>query len=127
MLINFFGDATRFTVPSQDLPGEAITYNTISAAIEANAVSRIFGGVHVPSSGVISTPVPNVESLDPDRQITLDRPTTDEIITETITVEEQELLTVETNQGFVLLRVEQDAEVQLGRTVAESVMKSFGN
>ncbi len=55
VLINFFGDNTPFSAPSQDYPGVARYFSTISAAIEDNAASRIYGGVHVPSSAVTQT------------------------------------------------------------------------
>ena len=111
VLINFFGNNTRFTVPSQDLPGVAITYNSINTAVEANAASRIFGGVHLPAAAVVQIPVAKPEA-----------PTT-----EAKTPEEQALFTINTSKGSVQLRMENDPEVQLGKNVADRVINSFGN
>ncbi len=116
VLINFFGNDTRFTVPSQDLPGVAITYNSINTAVEANAASRIFGGVHLPAAAVVQVPVAKPEA-----------PTTELPTTEAQTLEEQALFTVNTSRGSVQLRMENDPEVQLGRNVADRVINSFGN
>lgn len=118
VLINFFGNNTTFTVPSQDLPGVALTYNTITAAIEANAASRIFGGVHLPSSGVVQIPVASAQARTTE---------TDTSLTAARTEEEKKLLTVNTSEGSVVLSMENDAEVQLGKNVADLVINSFGN
>ena len=106
VLIKFFGDNTPFTVPSQDLPGEAITYNTISEAIEDNAASRIFGGVHLPSSGVTQIPVPTTQDA-----ITIDGKVTRNTVT--------------TSEGTFAIDPEKDPDIQLGRQVGNSVTKLF--
>jgi hypothetical protein len=111
VLINFFGDNTRFTVPSQDLPGVAITYNTISAAVEANAASRIFGGVHLPSAGVTQIPVAEAEPLG--RISAAQSP-------------EEELFIIKTPQGNVKLQMDRLPEVQAGKGVADRVIDFFG-
>ncbi|MBN4004515.1 vanadium-dependent haloperoxidase [Nostoc sp. LPT] len=110
VLINFFGDNTPFTVPSQDLPGQALTYNTISEAIEDNAASRIFGGVHIPSSGVTQVPV------------TSKTPTTQDAITIDGKVTRN---TVTTSEGTFAIDPAKDPDIQLGRQVGDSVIKSF--
>ncbi|WP_414562200.1 MULTISPECIES: vanadium-dependent haloperoxidase [unclassified Anabaena] len=132
VLINFFGDNTIFSVPSQDLPGVALTFNTISTAVEANAASRIFGGVHVPSAAVVQVPVTrsSSESLTNESEASTTETeafttTTSEGSTSSTT--EKELFTVNTTEGGVLLRIENDPEVQLGKNVADLVIKSFGN
>ncbi len=110
VLINFFGDNTPFTVPSQDLPGQALTYNTISEAIEDNAASRIFGGVHVSSSGVIQIPV------------TSKTPTTQDVITIDGKVTRN---TLTTSEGTFAIDPTRDPDIQLGRQVGNRVIESF--
>nr|MDZ8215100.1 hypothetical protein [Nostoc sp. ChiSLP03a] len=110
VLINFFGDNTPFTVPSQDLPGQALTYNTISEAIEDNAASRIFGGVHIPSSGVTQIPV------------TSKTPTTQDAITINGKVIRN---TITTSEGTFAIDAAKDPDIQLGTQVGNSVIKSF--
>lgn len=87
-----------------------MTYNTISEAIEDNAASRIFGGVHVPSSGVIQIPV------------TSKTPTTQDVITIDGKVTRN---TVTTSEGTFAIDPTKDPDIQLGRQVGKSVIKSF--
>ncbi|MEH2303849.1 vanadium-dependent haloperoxidase [Nostoc sp.] len=67
VLINFFGNNTPLTLVSQDLPGVSRSYNTILEAIEDNAASRIYGGVHIPSSTI--TQIPTLGGVDPNPTI----------------------------------------------------------
>jgi hypothetical protein len=67
VLINFFGNNTPLTLVSQDLPGVSRSYNTIMEAIEDNAASRIYGGVHLASSTI--TQIPTLGSVDPNLTI----------------------------------------------------------
>ncbi|MBD6616973.1 vanadium-dependent haloperoxidase [Komarekiella sp. 'clone 1'] len=105
VLINFFGDNTPFTVPSQDLPGQAFPYNTISEAIEDNAASRIFGGIHVPSSGVTQIPVTDAKPTTPDGRIIRN--------------------TVTTSKGTFAIDTAKDPDVQLGIEVSNRIIKLF--
>jgi hypothetical protein len=59
VLINFFGNNTPLTLVSQELPGTFRSYSTIMEAIEDNALSRIYGGVHLPSSAITQISGPN--------------------------------------------------------------------
>jgi hypothetical protein len=52
VLTDFFGNDTHLDIVSQELPGVVRSYNTISAAVEDEAASRVYGGVHIPSSEV---------------------------------------------------------------------------
>lgn len=47
ILASTFGDQTKFNIPSQDLPGISRTYNRFSGAALENALSRVYGGVHI--------------------------------------------------------------------------------
>ncbi|MCC5617637.1 vanadium-dependent haloperoxidase [Nostoc sp. CHAB 5836] len=67
VLINFFGNNTPLTLVSQDLPGVSRSYNTILEAIEDNAASRIYGGVHLSSSAI--TQIPTLGGVDPNLTI----------------------------------------------------------
>lgn len=52
ILTDFFGDNTSFEIPSQELPGESISYGSFTEAAFANADSRLFGGVHINSANI---------------------------------------------------------------------------
>ena len=52
VLADFFGDNTSFEIPSQELPGKSISYGSFSEAADANADSRLFGGVHINSANI---------------------------------------------------------------------------
>lgn len=57
ILSRFFGPDVSFDIPSQDLPGVSRSYSSFRQAVRENALSRIYGGVHVgPASidGVIT-------------------------------------------------------------------------
>lgn len=114
VLINFFGDNTPFTVPSQDLPGVAERFNTISEAIEDNAASRIFGGVHVPSSAIVVIPVTT-------SKVTTTTEGTTAVMADGTVM--RNVLT--TPEGAFALDPEKDPEIQVGKLVADSVAKLF--
>lgn len=47
VLERFYGtDNIKFDIPSQELPGVARSYNSLSQAAREDAVSRVYGGVH---------------------------------------------------------------------------------
>ena len=50
VLTDSFGENYSFDIPSQDLGGVARSYNSFMEAAEENALSRLYGGVHVRSS-----------------------------------------------------------------------------
>lgn len=50
ILASFFGDDVSFSIPSQELPGVSRSYNSFSEAVDENAISRVYAGVHVRSS-----------------------------------------------------------------------------
>ena len=52
VLANAFDENTSFSIPSQELPGVSRSYDNFTAAVDDNANSRIYGGVHVRSSAV---------------------------------------------------------------------------
>lgn len=114
VLINFFGDNTPFTVPSQDLPGVAETFNTISEAIEDNAASRVFGGVHLPSSAIVEIPIATSKlttTADGTTAVMADGKVMRNVLT--------------TPEGTFALDPAKDPEIQVGKQVANSVTKLF--
>lgn len=52
VLANFFGDNTSFNIPSQELPGVARSYGSLSQLGEEDADSRLYGGVHINAATV---------------------------------------------------------------------------
>ncbi len=114
VLINFFGDNTVFTVPSQDLPGVPETFNTISEAIEDNAASRIFGGVHLPSSAIVRIPVATSKLT-----------TTAEGTTAVMADGKVMRNVFTTPEGTFALDPAKDTEIQVGKLIANSVTKLF--
>ncbi|WP_373527866.1 vanadium-dependent haloperoxidase [Nostoc sp.] len=115
VLMNFFGnDNIPFTVPSQDLPGVAETFNTISEAIEDNAASRVFGGVHLPSSAIVAIPITS------SKLTTTAEGTTAEMADGTVL---RNVFT--TPEGTFALDPAKDTEIQVGKLMANSVAKLF--
>jgi hypothetical protein len=47
VLNHFYGENYRFTAVSQELPGVTRTFNNFNQAAFENAISRVYGGVHV--------------------------------------------------------------------------------
>ncbi|AFZ10826.1 phosphoesterase PA-phosphatase related protein (plasmid) [Oscillatoria nigro-viridis PCC 7112] len=47
VMTNFFGDNYSFTAVSQEMPGVTRTYNSFYDAAYEDAISRVYGGVHV--------------------------------------------------------------------------------
>ncbi|WP_013323524.1 CARDB domain-containing protein [Gloeothece verrucosa] len=52
VLKNFFGDNYEFSVVSQELPGIVRNYNSFSDLATEDAISRVYGGVHVRESTI---------------------------------------------------------------------------
>ena len=52
VLANFFGDNTSFNIPSQELPGVARSYGSLSQLAQEDADSRLYGGVHINAATV---------------------------------------------------------------------------
>jgi hypothetical protein len=51
ILASFFGtDNISFDIPSQELPGVARAFGSFSEFVEENALSRLYGGIHLRSS-----------------------------------------------------------------------------
>lgn len=55
ILTKQFGEEVSFEIPSQELPGITRTFESFDQAAIENALSRVYGGVHVASSAI---PVP---------------------------------------------------------------------
>ena len=47
VMTNFFGENYSFTVVSQEMPGVTRTYNSFYDAAYDDAISRVYGGIHV--------------------------------------------------------------------------------
>lgn len=47
VLARFFGDNVEFSISSQELPGVSRSFSSFTQAAEENALSRLYGGVHV--------------------------------------------------------------------------------
>lgn len=47
VLTNFFGRNVSFDIPSQELPGETRQYDSFREAVIENALSRVYGGIHI--------------------------------------------------------------------------------
>ncbi len=127
VLINFFGNNTPFSAPSQDFPGVARSFPTISAAIEDNAASRIYGGVHLPSSGVTRT---SIRGTAPSTSETA--PSTSELQAAPLTPELQAapLTSIGVSaegvaSGTQSLDVTSDPEIEFGRKIGNSVTNSL--
>jgi membrane-associated phospholipid phosphatase len=52
VLTNFFGDNYEFTAVSQELIGTTRTYGSFYEAAYEDAISRVYGGIHVRESSV---------------------------------------------------------------------------
>lgn len=53
ILRRFFDtNAIGFDIPSQDLPGKSRSYDRINQAVRENALSRVYGGIHVGAAAV---------------------------------------------------------------------------
>ncbi len=124
VLINFFGDNTPFSAPSQDFPGVARYFPTISAAIEDNAASRIYGGVHLPSSGVTRT---SIRGTAPS---TSAAPSTSEAAPLTPELQAAPLTSIGVSaegvaRGTESLDLTSDPEIEFGRKIGNSVTNSL--
>ena len=117
VLINFFGNNTPFSAPSQDFPGVARSFPTISAAIEDNAASRIYGGVHLPSSGVTRT---SIRGTAPS---TSAAPSTSEL--EAAPLTSIGVSAEGVARGTESLDVTSDPEIEFGRKIGNSVTNSL--
>jgi hypothetical protein len=51
-MTNFFGKNYSFTVVSQEMPGVTRTYNSFYDAAYDDAISRVYGAVHVREASV---------------------------------------------------------------------------
>ena len=72
VLRNFFGPGISFDIPSQDLPGVSRRYNTWAGAVFDNAVSRVYGGIHIGEAsldGVIAGIAVGEAVVDPGQEV----------------------------------------------------------
>lgn len=52
VLESFFGDDFAIEITSQDIPGITRSFDNFSEAAAENAISRVFGGIHIISSSL---------------------------------------------------------------------------